>query len=91
MVRLVDDLLDVSRVTSGKLELRKSTVDLREVIDAAVETSRPAIEEAGHQLRVVVPDVPVWVDGDGMRLAQVLTNLLNNSAKYMYRAVGRSD
>ena len=79
MVRLVDDLLDVSRVTSGKLELRRERVELRAVIDAAVETSRPAIEEAGHELTVVVPDEPIFVDGDLTRLAQVVSNLLNNS------------
>ncbi len=85
LVRLVDDLLDVSRVTSGKLELRRATVDLREVIGAAVETIRLAIEEAGHALTVVTPDAPIWVEGDETRLAQVLTNLLSNSAKYTDR------
>ena len=85
LVRLVDDLLDVSRVTSGKLELRRTRVELRSVIDAAVETSRPVIEEAGHELTVVIPDEPIWVDGDVTRLPQVVSNLLNNSAKYMHR------
>ena len=85
MVRLVDDLLDISRVTSGKLILRKERIDLRAVIDAAVETSRPAIEQAGHELDVAVPDGPIFVDGDAARLAQVVSNLLNNSAKYTHR------
>ena len=64
MVRLVDDLLDVSRVTTGKLRLRPERVALQTVIDAAVETTRPVIEEAGHELTVVVPDEPIFVDGD---------------------------
>ena len=84
MVRLVDDLLDASRVTSGKLALRRSRIELRAVVDAAVETSRPAIEEKGHELTVDIPDDPVWVDGDLTRLAQVVSNLLTNSAKYMH-------
>ena len=85
LVRLEDDLLDVSRVTSGKLELRKGRVELRAVIDAAVETSGPAIEQAGHELAVVVPNESIMLDGDAARLAQVLSNLLNNSAKYTHR------
>jgi signal transduction histidine kinase/ActR/RegA family two-component response regulator len=85
LVRLVDDLLDVSRVTSGKMELRRSAVELRAVIEAALETSRPVIERAGLDPTVVVPDEPIFVDGDATRLAQVLSNLLNNSAKYTHR------
>ena len=85
LIRLVDDLLDVSRVTSGMLELRRGRLELRSVIDAAVETSRPAIEQAGHELTIVLPDEPIFVDGDLTRLAQVLSNLLNNSAKYTRR------
>ena len=85
LVRLVDDLLDISRITQGKVELRKERVELRAVIDAAVETSRPGIEQAGHELAVVVPDEPIFVDGDATRLAQVVSNLLNNSAKYTHR------
>ena len=85
LVRLVDDLVDVSRVTSGKLELRRERLELRSVIDAAVETSRPIIDQAGHDLVVVVPDEPVFVDGDHIRLSQVVSNLLNNSAKYTHR------
>ncbi len=82
LVRLVDDLLDMSRITSGKLELRREPVELRQVIDAAVETSLPAIEQEGHALNVFMPDEPVIVEGDAIRLAQVVSNLLNNSAKY---------
>ncbi len=82
LIRLVDDLLDVSRVTSGKLELRRGRVELKAIIDAAIETSRPVIEQAGHKLDVVVADDPIHVDGDATRLAQVVSNLLNNSAKY---------
>ncbi len=85
LVRLVDDLLDVSRVTSGKLALRKERVELRAIIDSAIETSRPAIEQAGHELTVVLPAEPIVVDGDATRLAQVVSNLLNNSAKYTHR------
>lgn|GEM_PF-297080 len=85
LIRLVDDLLDVSRVTTGKLALRKERVELKAVIDAAIETSRPVINQAGHALAVVVPDEPIVLDGDATRLAQVVSNLLNNSAKYTRR------
>jgi len=82
LTRLVDDLLDVSRLTTGKLELRRERVELCAVIDAALETSRPVIELEGHRLSVQHPDDPLVVDGDPIRLAQVISNLLNNSAKY---------
>ncbi len=82
LIRLVDDLLDVSRVTSGKLALRRERAELSAIINAAIETSRPVIEQAGHEWTVVVPDKPIFVDGDMTRLAQVISNLLNNSAKY---------
>ena len=82
LIRLVDDLLDTSRLTSGKLELRRERIELRAVIDAAVETCRPVIEQAGHELAVVVPGDPILMDGDVTRLAQVVSNLLINSAKY---------
>jgi PAS domain S-box-containing protein len=84
MTRLVDDLLDVSRVTTGKLELRRERLEMRAVIAAALETSRPAIEQQGHQLAVVLPDEPIFVDGDPIRLAQAVSNLLTNSAKYTH-------
>lgn len=85
LVRLVDDLMDVSRVTNCKLELRTARVDLKSVMNAAAETSRPAIDKGGHTLTVVVPDEPIFVDGDAARLAQVVSNLLNNSAKYTHQ------
>ncbi|MBN9518737.1 PAS domain S-box protein [bacterium] len=82
LVHLVDDLLDVSRVSSGKVVLRPERLDLREVVGATVEAGRPAVEAHRHTLVVHLPDAPVWVDGDRTRLVQVLTNLLNNAAKY---------
>ena len=85
IVRLVDDLLDVSRITQGKVTLRKERVSLSAVIDAALETSRPTIEQAGHELSVAVPQEPVVVDGDATRLAQVVANLLHNASKYTHR------
>jgi PAS domain S-box-containing protein len=84
MVRLIDDLLDVSRITRGTLELRKCRVELSEVIDSAVDTARPIIEECGHKLEVVLPIEPVELEADPTRLAQVIANLLNNAAKYMH-------
>lgn len=85
MVRLIDDLLDLSRISKGKLELRKEKIDLRMVVQDALETSRPLIEGASHRLSVVMPAQPVFVCVDRGRLAQVFANLLNNSAKYTER------
>jgi PAS domain S-box-containing protein len=82
MVRLVDDLMEVSRITRGKIELRREPVELAAVVRNAVETSRPLIEAAGHQLALALPPEPLIVNGDLVRLSQVLANLLNNSAKY---------
>jgi CheY-like chemotaxis protein/two-component sensor histidine kinase len=82
MVRLVDDLLDVSRITRGRIELRTEAVDLAAVVRSALETSRPLIEAAGHRLTVAVPDEPLPLQADPVRLAQVIANLLNNAAKY---------
>ena len=82
LTRLLDDLLDVSRITRGKISLRMERIDLRHVVQAAVDTSRPAIEEMRHDFAASLPDEPLWVDGDSVRLAQVLANLLSNSAKY---------
>ena len=90
IVRLVDDLLEVSRITRGQIELRPENIDLAAVLDAAVETSRPAIDSAGHELRLSAPPGPLGVRGDPMRLAQVFANLLNNAAKYTDRG-GRID
>jgi PAS domain S-box-containing protein len=85
MVRLVDDLLDVSRITRGKLQLRTQPTDLADVIASAVETSRPIIDAAGHQLTVSLSAEPFWLNADQTRLAQVFSNLLNNAAKYTDR------
>lgn len=85
MVRLVDDLLDVSRIMRGKVELRREPVELATVIARAVETSQPAIEAEEHRLTLSLPPEPLWVSGDLVRLAQVVANLLNNAAKYTER------
>ncbi len=85
MVRLVDDLLDVSRISRGKVELRKERIDLATVVQNAVETSLPLIEQQGHSLTVTLPPDPVYLDADATRLAQVFLNLLNNAAKYSER------
>ena len=85
LVRLVDDLMDVSRISRGKIDLRRELVDLATVVKSAVETSRPVIEQMGHQLAVTLPDESVVVDVDLVRMAQVLMNLLNNAAKYTER------
>ncbi|WP_309007557.1 ATP-binding protein [Pelagicoccus sp. SDUM812005] len=82
LISLVDDLLDVSRITRGKLKLRKAKVKLSEVIESAVESTRPYIAESKHELRVELPVETVLLEADPHRLAQVLSNLLNNSAKY---------
>ena len=85
MTRLVDDLLDVSRITMGKLELRKEIVELAKVIQDAVETSRPLIDQDAHRLTVSLPALPLMVEADLVRLAEVFSNLLNNAAKYTER------
>jgi PAS domain S-box-containing protein len=85
MVRLVDDLLDASRISQNKMELRRSRVLLADIVSSAVETARPAIEAAGHELIVSLPPEPVHLDADLTRLAQVISNLLTNSAKYTER------
>lgn len=82
MVRLVDDLLDVSRIRRGKVDLRLARITLQTVLDNALESSRPALECGRHVLALQVPPAPMWVDGDLTRLAQVVSNLLNNAAKY---------
>ena len=85
MVRLVDDLMEVSRITRGSIELRREPIDLAAVIRSAVETSRPLIEGAGHQLAISLPREAISLYGDEVRLAQVFANLLNNAAKYTDR------
>jgi len=82
MVRLIDDLLDLSRIAQGKIELRKQRIDLATVVRDAVETSGPFIEACGHELTVALPPRTVYVDADRTRLAQVFVNLLHNSTKY---------
>ena len=82
MVRLIDDLLDVSRIGQHKMELRRSRVLLSDVVSSAVETARPLVEAAGHELTVSLPRQPIHLDADLTRLAQVFSNLLTNSAKY---------
>ena len=82
LVRLIDDLLDVSRISSGRLELRKAPVALADIMRDAVATVRPLLDRMGHELIVDVPTEPVVLDADAARLAQVLANLLNNAARY---------
>ncbi|HET7307163.1 MAG TPA: PAS domain-containing protein [Gammaproteobacteria bacterium] len=85
LVRLLDDLLDVSRVSRGRIELRKSRVDLSTILTDAVEISRPAIDASEHRLDVDNPPEPVFVEADPARLKQVFVNLLNNAAKFTPR------
>jgi CheY-like chemotaxis protein len=82
LVRLVDDLLDVSRITHGKVELRKEAVDLAAVVRHALQTTRPLIDARQHELSVTTAAGPLGLDGDPTRLEQVVTNLISNAAKY---------
>ncbi len=82
MVRLVEDLLDVARISSNKLELRKGRIDFESVVRTAVETSRPVLEEGDHELDLILPATTVMLTADSVRLSQVLSNLLTNAAKY---------
>jgi PAS domain S-box-containing protein len=82
MIRLVDDLLDVARITTGKVEMRLAPVNLADPISDAVETAAPAIATGGQRLELATPDDPIFVQADRTRLAQVFGNLLNNSARY---------
>lgn len=82
MIRLIDDLLDISRIGQNKLELRRQRVHLADVVSSAVETASSVIQAAGHRLHLSLPTEPVVLDADLTRLAQVLSNLLTNSAKY---------
>lgn len=82
MTRLVEDLLDVSRITRGTIELRRERVDIGAVLKAAVESSGTLIERSRHQLKVTPPTEPLYVDGDQTRLTQIVANLLDNAAKY---------
>ncbi|WP_157691686.1 PAS domain-containing hybrid sensor histidine kinase/response regulator [Noviherbaspirillum autotrophicum] len=82
LVRLIDDLLDVSRINTGKLELKKRKIALRAIIDNAMEVCRPHIEASGHTCEVCLPGEPLYVEADLMRMEQVVCNLLNNAVKY---------
>ena len=80
--RLVDDLLDVSRFSRGRIELRQEPVELRRAVEGAVETARPFIEQRRHELSVSLPEEPLWIEADVTRIEQVLANLLHNAAKF---------
>ena len=90
MSRLIDDLMDVSRINQGRIELRRERVELADVLQDAVDTSRPLIDEYGHELTISLPAQALRLDADPTRLAQAFMNLLNNAAKYMDRG-GRID
>jgi len=82
LTRLVEELLDVARISQGKIQLNKEPIDLAAVIAQSVETAQPFIDARGHSLTVKLPDTPVWLQGDFARLSQVVSNLLHNAAKY---------
>ena len=82
LVRLIDDLLDISRVSQGKIELKKQPVRIDEIVRSATEASRPLIESSGHRLAIEMAESSLWVEGDEIRLSQAVSNLLNNAAKY---------
>src|SRR5581483_8034766 len=82
MARLLDDLLDVSRVTRGVLTIHREVVDLREAIESAIAAARPIAEAAGIKVAALLPSTPLAVDGDATRLAQVISNLLSNATRY---------
>jgi CheY-like chemotaxis protein len=90
LVRLTDDLLDVSRITRNRIELRRERVDMRAVLQSAIETTQPLIDAAAHVLTLDAPSAPIWVHADFTRLAQAFANLLNNAVKYTPRG-GRID
>ena len=85
MSRLIDDLLDIARITSGKLELHRERVELAEVLKVAFETSQPHIEAAGHEFFSTSPPEPIYLSGDPIRLSQIISNLLSNACKYTPR------
>jgi PAS domain S-box-containing protein len=82
LARLIDDLLDVSRIRTGKVELRKDPIELGALVAHTVEIARPVFEERGHELSVSLPEEPIWLEADPVRLEQVLSNLLNNAIKF---------
>jgi signal transduction histidine kinase len=85
LVRLTDDLLDVSRITRDQIDLRRERIDLRLALQSAVETTQPLIDVAGHLLSIELPRDPIWVDADSARMTQAFANLLNNAVKYTDR------
>jgi CheY-like chemotaxis protein len=82
MIRLVDDLLDVSRISQGKITLRTEDIEPKKVISDAIETAKPVIEHRRHKLSVILPPYDIWMHGDSVRLSQVVCNLLNNATKF---------
>ena len=85
LVRLTDDLLDVSRITRDQIDLRRERIDLRVALQSAVETTQPLIDVAGHLLSIELPRDPIWVDADSARMTQAFANLLSNAVKYTDR------
>ncbi|HTM52951.1 MAG TPA: ATP-binding protein [Pirellulales bacterium] len=85
MARLLDDLIDVSRITRNKLQLRKAPVEVRTLVANAVEMSRPVLDSESHELSISLPAEPLYLEADAVRLSQVVANLLNNAAKYTNR------
>lgn len=90
LTQIVDDLLDVSRITTGMIRLRPELCEVREIVENAIETARPSIEERGHDFSLSLPSRPIWLRADPTRIGQVVTNLLTNAAKYTERG-GRID
>ncbi len=86
MIRLIDDLLDVSRISRGTIQVHKQPVDLAMVVSGAVDTVKPLMDSSGHRLMLILPEQPLYVDGDVARLNQILGNILNNAAKFTGRA-----
>jgi CheY-like chemotaxis protein len=85
MVRLIDDLLDVSRISRGKIELREERVELATIVTQALEAARPLCDQMGHQINIRLPTKPIYLSADSIRLAQILGNLLNNACKFTPR------
>ena len=85
MTRLIDDLMDLSRITRNKVELQCRQVKLADVVHAALETSQPLIEAGGHRFTLQMPGEPILIEADAARLSQVMSNLLNNAAKFTPR------
>lgn len=82
MIHLIDDLMDVSRITQGKIELRKEHIQVKDILTHAIETSQPLLKQRNHTLTAHIPDTPIWLKVDAGRTVQIFSNLLNNAAKY---------